>query len=68
MALPKDDLDGNAGCASPSAGLKALTLRLYTSDRFPEGPERSSLSLDMASCTWLAPADFRGRKLGAALR
>ena len=68
VALPKDDLDGSAGCVSPSAGLKALTLRLYSLDRFPEGPERSSLSLDIASCAWLAPADFRDRKLGALLR
>ena len=27
VALPKDDLDGDAGCVSPSAGLKAFTLR-----------------------------------------
>ena len=67
-ALPEEGLDGAAGSGSPSVWLKALTLRLYSLERLPEGPERSSLSLDMASTTWLGPADFTGRKLGAVLR
>ncbi len=41
------------------AGAKALTFMLYSFDRFPEGPERSSFSLATASDAMEGPADFR---------